>query len=209
MAHDLHPHHVRRVALETLRPTQITVGQQEVREKRREWAALSGRARRERLQSHVFPAVLGPRQQPYIIDHHHLGVALLREAVAKVWIAVLEDLSQVDRALFWRVMEYRRWAHPYDARGRRRDYTAIPRRLLELQDDPYRSLAAAVRNAGGFAKNPEPFAEFLWADFFRARLAAGVVKSRPRRALREALAMARTPAAEFLPGWSGDGQSTA
>jgi hypothetical protein len=203
MAHDLHPHHVRRVALETLRPTQITVGKQEVREKRREWATLSGRARSERLQSHVFPAVLGPRQQPYIVDHHHLGVALLREGVTEVWIALLEDLSRVDRAMFWRVMEFRSWAHPYDARGLRREYTAIPRRLTDLQDDPYRSLAAAVRDAGGYAKSHAPFAEFLWADFFRAHVTAPVVKSRPRRALREGLAVARTPAAAFLPGWSG------
>jgi len=204
MSHDRHPHHVRHVPLESLRPTQITVGKQEVRDKCREWATLARQARRERLASHVFPAVLGPRQQIYIIDHHHLGLALLRERVTEVWVAMLDDLSGVDRDLFWRVMEFRSWAHPFDARGRRRDYRRIPRRLQDLQDDPYRSLAARVREAGGYAKSPVPFAEFLWADYLRTRIDTAQLRRRPRRALREALDLARSSRASFLPGWSGD-----
>ena len=46
-------------------------------------------------------------------------------------------------------MEFYHWAHPYDAANRRRKHTAFPRSLAELQNDPYRSLAARVQDAGG------------------------------------------------------------
>jgi hypothetical protein len=188
---------------ERLRPTQMSVGLAEVATKRREWAALGRKARKLTLERQVFPAVLGPKGRYYIIDHHHLGLALIEEKVDAVLIAVYDDLSWLTPAVFWRTMEFRSWAHPFDARGQRRDFTDIPRRLTALQDDPYRSLAGRVRQAGGCAKSVVPFAEFLWADFFRPRIGARLIRTAPQRALREAVRLARTPQARYLPGWSG------
>ena len=78
-----------------------------------------------------------------------------------------------------------------------------PKRIAALVDDPYRSLAGLVRNAGGFAKDQAPFAEFLWADFFRPQVAARLIDKDPKRATREALRLARSDEARYLPGWSG------
>jgi hypothetical protein len=142
-------HHLSSESPERLRPTQMSVGLAEVATKRREWAALGRKARKLTLERQVFPAVLGPKDRYYIIDHHHLGLALIEEKVDAVLIAVYDDLSWLAPAVFWRTMEFRSWAHPFDARGQRRDYADIPRRLTELQDDPYRSLAGRVRQAGG------------------------------------------------------------
>jgi hypothetical protein len=100
-------------------------------------------------------------------------------------------------------MEFRAWSHPYDNRGKRRDYRDIPQRLTQLEDDPYRSLAGLVRNAGGFAKDQAPFVEFLWADFFRPLVAARLIKKEPRRATRDGTRLARSKAARYLPGWTG------
>lgn len=202
MSHNLHPHHLRRVKLNDLHPTQIAVGEIEVEHKRREWAPLSKQQRRKRLDSHVFPAVLGPMDVPYIVDHHHLGLALQREDVDEIWISVLDELSWLNKTTFWRTMEFRAWTHPYDARGMRQDYDLIPRRLADLQDDPHRSLAALVRDAGGFAKSPVPFAEFLWADFFRAHFPRQRLAKNPQGALREALALSHADDARYLPGWT-------
>jgi hypothetical protein len=47
----------------------------------------------------------------------------------------------------------RGWCRPYDADGRRRDFDDIPRAVSDLVDDPYRSLAGELRQAGGFAKD--------------------------------------------------------
>ncbi len=200
---EVHHHHLAGCAPNQLRPTQMSVGLAEVAIKRREWAALGRKQRRETLQQQVFPAVLGPGSRYYIIDHHHLGLALIEEAVDRVWIALQDDLSWLEPAVFWRTMEFRAWAHPFDSGGKRREYRDMPRRLTQLQDDPYRSLAGNVHRGGGYAKSAAPYAEFLWADFFRTRISARRARREPRRALREGVALAKSAAARYLPGWSG------
>jgi hypothetical protein len=55
-----------------------------------------------------------------------------------------------------------------DSKGERRHYNDIPKRVSDLVDDPFRSLAGELRRAGGFAKDTTPFSEFLWADFLPA-----------------------------------------
>jgi hypothetical protein len=112
-------------------------------------------------------------------------------------------MSWLAPALFWRTMEFRAWSHPYDHRGRRREYRDMPARLADLKDDPYRSLAGMVRDAGGFAKNEAPFVEFLWADYFRPHIEPNLISKDPRRATRMAVKLARGKLARYLPGWSG------
>jgi len=203
MYHVPHTPALLRARLSRLRPTQFTVGYTEVQLKALEWAELPKKRRHSELEQHVFPAVLGPEQDYFIVDHHHLGIALLEEGVKNVYVTVLDDLSWLERAVFWRTMEFRAWSHPYDRRGRRCDYREIPRRLTALADDPYRSLAGMVRRAGGFAKDQAPFAEFLWADYFRPRVAARLIRRDARRATSLALRLAHAPEARYLPGWSG------
>ena len=43
----------------------------------------------------------------------------------------------------------------------------LPRRLQDLPDDPYRTLAWLVRKNEGFCKSSQEFAEFTWADWMR------------------------------------------
>jgi hypothetical protein len=192
-----------RVPLKRLRPTQLSVGYLEVELKSRQWARLGKRERKLQLEHHVFPAVLGPGKNHYIVDHHHLGIALLREGIEDVFVATLDDMSWLAPRVFWRTMEFRSWSHPYDHEGKRRDYRDMPQGLAQLKDDPYRSLAGLVRGAGGFAKDQAPFVEFLWAEYFRPLIAARLIKKDPRRAAREGTRLARSPAARYLPGWTG------
>ena len=196
-------HHFVDAKLLDLHPTQMTAGFAEVALKRREWAALSKKNRKELLASHWFPAVLGPRGRSYIVDHHHLGLALLEEGVERVKLMVLEDLSYLAPTIFWRVMEQRNWVHPFDESGKRRPHTDIPARVTELVDDPHRSLAGMLRSAGGFAKDTSPFAEFLWADYLRPHISRGQIRKSLDVSLREAQGLAKSPLARYLPGWSG------
>ncbi len=197
------------VRLARLRPTQLTVGYLEVTIKARDWARLPRKHLKAELESHVFPAVIGPGGDYFIIDHHHLGIALMEQGVKDGYVAVLDDLSYLEMPVFWRTMEFRSWSHPYDRRGRRCDYRDMPRRLKDLQDDPYRSLAGIVRRAGGYAKDEEPFVEFLWADFFRPRVPARLIRREPGRARQAAMRLAHSEEARYLPGWSGKPQKTA
>ena len=192
-----------RVRLAKLRPTQFSVGYAEVELKADQWAKLGRKQRKIEIEHHVFPSVLGPGGDHYIIDHHHLGLALMAEGEQDVLVTMLDDLSWLEPGVFWRTLEFRSWSHPYDHRGRRRDYRDMPRRLSQLENDPFRSLAGLVRNAGGFAKDQAPFVEFLWADFFRSRVAARLIIREPRRATREGVRLARSGDARYLPGWSG------
>jgi hypothetical protein len=209
MYHVAHNPSLATIRLARVRPTQLTAGYAEVRLKAREWARLPKKERKEALANHVFPAVLGPAHEYFIIDHHHLGIALMEQGVKDAFVAVLDDLSWLEPPVFWRTMEYRSWCHPYDRQGRRRDYREIPRRLQDLKDDPYRSLAGLVRRAGGFAKDQEPFVEFLWADYFRPRVSARLINRNPRRATQRGLELASADGARYLPGWAGKSAAAA
>jgi hypothetical protein len=107
------------VRLVRLRPTQFTVGYVEVTLKAEDWARMPKKRRKLEIEQHVFPAVLGPAREYFIVDHHHLGIALMDEGIKSVQVAVLDDLSWLETAVFWQTMEFRSWSHPYDRRGRR------------------------------------------------------------------------------------------
>jgi hypothetical protein len=191
------------VAIVDLRPTQITVGMREVLAKRKRWRETGAKKGGKFLGKHLIPVVLGPKKRNYVVDHHHLARALHDEGVKDVAITVVSDLSGLDSDAFWAVMDNKSWMHPYDDEGRRRHYDDIPKSVTELVDDPYRSLAGELRRAGGFAKDTTPFSEFLWADFLRRNLKRKVIERDFDRALERALALAKTPAANYLPGWCG------
>jgi hypothetical protein len=189
------------VAIVDLRPTQLTVGMREVRAKRKHWREVEEGGKF--LGKHVIPVVLGPKHRHYIVDHHHLARALHDEGVKNVAVTVVSNLSSVDRVSFWTVMDNRRWMHPFDDQGRRRPYGDIPRSVAGLVDDPFRSLAGELRRAGAFAKDTMPFSEFLWGDFLRRRLKRKLVERDFDRAIEQALALAKSPQANYLPGWCG------
>lgn len=192
------------VPITDLRPTQMTVGLREVALKRAQWRAADGKARVRLLRRHVLPAVLGPKNRPYIVDHHHFARALLEEEAGLVAIYVLADLSHLPKRNFWTYLDNSAWCHAYDRHGRRRDLHAIPKRLGKLRDDPFRSLAGELIRRGGCAKSGKPFAEFLWADHLRHRVDPAMVASNYDAAVGQALQLARLDDAKSLPGWCGE-----
>ena len=191
------------VAVVDLRPTQITVGMREVLVKRKRWRETATKKGEKFLGKHVIPVILGPKLRHYVTDHHHLARALHDEGVKEVAVTVIADLSRLEPDAFWIVMDSRSWMHPFDAKGRRRHYRDIPKSVVELVDDPFRSLAGELRRAGGFAKDTTPFSEFLWADFLRRRMKRKEVERDFDHAVEEALELAKSDAADYLPGWCG------
>jgi len=185
----------------SLRPTQFTLGMREVAMRRKNWGAHDPTKLADYLAAHMVPVVLGPGKVPFLIDHHHLARALYEQGVNSVYITVVADVSAVDPQLFWNVMDFRGWTHPYDSKGRRRDHTELPKNVKGMKDDPYRSLSGELRNIGGYAKDATPFSEFLWADFFRARIKAKAIERDFEGTLSKARELARSPEANYLPGW--------
>ena len=170
--------------LEELRPTQVTVGFDEIALKRRQWRARTSEEQTRRIFEHPFPAVRGPNANYYMIDGHHLGYALLEEGVDLVWIRPVDDgLSHLNVTEFWRVMDERGLTHPYDAQGRRCDYAEMPGTLRELVDDPFRSLVARMRRSSECPKNLAPFAEFQWVNHLRNRIRLETLRADPEQAI--------------------------
>jgi hypothetical protein len=191
------------IPIRELHPTQITVGMREVEAKRKRWREEGRKKGAEFLGKHMIPVILGPKKRHYVIDHHHLARALHDEGVKDVLVAVVADLSKLERGNFWFVLDCHSWMHPFDDDGRRRGYKDIPDNVSKLVDDPYRSLAGELRRAGGFAKDTTPFSEFLWADFFRERIKRKTIERNFAQAVEKALQLAKSTEADYLPGWCG------
>lgn len=191
------------VEIHRLRPTQITVGLIEVHDKRAKLEGLKKHEQKEFLFAHPIPSVWGPDGKLYITDHHHLGRAAEEAGIDSGFFWVEDDFSKVPIAQFWPKMTQARWAHPIDQHGQTRPFTDIPDHLAQLVDDPYRSLAGYVRDAGAYEKTPTAFAEFQWADFFRPRVAIGPTRADFNRSVAMAVKLAVSPEASHLPGYRG------
>jgi hypothetical protein len=181
----------------------MTVGLREVKEKRKELRAREAKKIGKFLGSHMTPVVLGPGKRHYVIDHHHLARALHDEGFEQILVTVVADLSMLEQDEFWIFADHRSWVHPFDDKGRRRDFSELPKSIDKLTDDPFRSLAGELRRAGGFAKDTTPFSEFLWADFFRRRIKRKSVEDEFPTALKQAMKLAKSQEARYLPGWCG------
>jgi hypothetical protein len=194
----LHP-----VALASLRPTQMAVGLREVQRKRERWCELDADARERFLSHHMLPTVIGPKGRRYLVDHHHLCRALHDEKADWVFAMTLADLSHLGHKMFWTVMEHRGWIYPFDHKGERCSVDDLPRSIGQLDDDPFRSLAAELRAAGGYAKEPTPIHEFLWAAYLRSEIGGKRLLANRDLALAAALDLAHAPQSSFMPGWCG------
>jgi len=189
--------------IDEVRPTQMTLGLLEVVDQRKAWRAAKGKDRSKSLSEHVVPGVIGPKGWFYAVDHHHLIRALHEEGASEIFVQILADFSKIDPEEFWINLDHRQWAHAYDEAGDRADFSQMPKHISDLKDDPYRSLAGAVRRAGGFAKELTPYAEFLWATFFRSRIEADDLIGEFEESVDHATRLAHSHAARHLPGWCG------
>lgn len=197
-----------RIKVQQLRPLQATVGMLEVDEKRTHLLSLDAKALKQFLKTAPIPTVLGKDARHYVIDHHHLARALWDGAMTEAFAQVIEDFSALSELQFWDAVIERRWVHPYDERGILRALSVIPDEVSGLTDDPYRSLAAFVRNAGGYLKTPEPFAEFQWAAFYRTRIPMWTNPLQFKAAVEQGVHLARSPDARTLPGFTPPGRES-
>lgn len=193
-----------------LRPTQFAVGMREVREKKAKIEEMDARELDKYLEKHPIPIVIAPDGGFYLTDHHHLARALADADTKEtnedkeVYAEVERNWSDKDTARFWEKMEEHHFVYLYDEKGDGpKSHTALPRTVKGLKDDPYRSLAAEVREEGGFEKSDEPFAEFRWANYFRKHVTIGAGEAGWRKAVKDALGWAKRPAAKNLPGFTG------
>lgn len=194
------------VPLDLLRPTQMAVGMRAVAAKREKVERRADKPRKmmHYLEKRPIPAVLGPNTGIYIIDHHHLSLALWLSDVSEVFVDIIDDLSRVSPPRFWNRMAADGRIHPYDSSGQNVQADQLPTHIRELASDPYRDLAWSVREAGGFAKTTTPYSEFRWAAYFRRNIAPSTVRRDFDLAHDQAMWLARSRCAARLPGFKGE-----
>ncbi len=201
----LQHHFVRKVKLSDLVPTQVAIGYLEVRAKQQEWNSLDKQERQQQMDKHWFPAVIGPGQRYYIVDHHHTAMALQKVGEKFALVIAKHDWSALDCAIFWKTMEFHHFAHPYDAKGKRIPFKKMPQRVSELSDDPFRGLVSVAQKAGAVASELPSLAQFLWADYFRKNISSKELRmGAAQAAVVKALELAKLQQASYLPGWSGN-----
>jgi hypothetical protein len=167
------------VEIDMLRPTQIFLGFIEVKYRASElekYEKENSSEFHEYLLERPIKVVVGPGGQYYIVDHHHMARALSNIGKTKAVVKVMANLGHLTPTAFWERMAKENWVYPYSPNGRLVSNPQTFARILrqnvnEMIDDPYRSLAWAVKRAGGFTKGESDYyIEFVWANFFRDRI---------------------------------------
>jgi hypothetical protein len=196
---------IKKAKLSDLKPTQITVGEKEVKEKKKELGHMNKKELDEFLKMNPIPVVLGPEQKSYILDHHHLGKSLVELGHKECYTVVLHDFSTLEFGKFLQVMQLLELIHLYDENNVQDHLYNLPKHVSELKDDPFRSLAGYVRKHKGYIKTSDakPYVEFKWAEFFRLHITPDELKEDFDASLFKALTLAVREDAKELPGWIG------
>jgi hypothetical protein len=143
--------------------------------------------------------VLGPANKAYVIDHHHLGLALLKENFKSAPMHVEADFSHLPLRSFWKRMRADHFLYLVSAKGTPKPLRSLPRDLECLKDDPYRSLAGFVRSAGGFTKPPLPSPSSNGPTFSASASAKNLFANDSRIASAKASAWPKAPPPPSCP----------
>ena len=203
-----------------IHPTQCAVGYADVAVKMEELSKYEKSGELEKyLKTKIIPCVLGPNNVVYITDHHHMGLALTILAAewkesnpkkdgnlnpfVKCTFDMLGDFSTTNlpKKVFFQTLKNMNFLHPKDESGQ--ENGVIPKRLIDLKNDHYRSIAGFVRKSGGFKKINKPYLEFEWADFFRKHITVEEIETDIKSAVIKGIQLALSENAKHLPGWTG------
>ncbi|MEN3366338.1 MAG: hypothetical protein V7606_3612 [Burkholderiales bacterium] len=187
------------ISLDALHPMQPAVGMIQVEERA---AKLRGETDFSEQTSRALPVVQAPDGGFYLTDGHHQASVLHRAGAKQVKARVIGRFN--NQATFWDEMRARRWVYLFDQHGRPITPAALPERIADLADDPYRSLAGYAQNAGYFGKTNTYFMEFEWARYFGSRMGwQPIDRMTLLSALQSAEKLACKPEAKDLPGYLG------
>ncbi len=194
------------VPIKLLHPTQIALGFREVALRADRIAAMKPQKLEKYMRERIAPVVIGPQGRPYLLDHHHLAKALLvAGASTELYAVIRENWATLDDTEFWKRMQAKQWVYLLDEKGQGPIAPAtLPVSVADMRDDPYRSLAWAVRERNGYRDTGALFADLLWANFLRTRVKTPPEGDTFEKAIQEALGLVHAAAAAALPGYTAD-----
>jgi hypothetical protein len=195
-----------KVAIADLQPTQMCVGLAEVRSRMQDFSRETTPQRLRYLQEKPVPLVRSRAGDLWMVDRHHRLRGLIEidpDAEAFGYLA-LDSASDTPHQVLTELQQ-RGWLYLYDGRGLGPlSPAALPRRLPDLQDDPYRSLVWKLKKEGMIDPAPLiPFHEFRWGAWLRRRPLPPFSSAQLGPALATARSLVRSRAASHLAGWKG------
>ena len=160
------------VAVASLQPTQWCVGLAEVWSRQQDFALQTREKRLKDLKRKPVPLVRSAEGELWMVDRHHRLRALLGlDPQATTWGYLIADLSVDSRDAVLQVLDQQGWLYLIDGRGNGpHQPQALPRSLLDLEDDPYRSLVWKLKQEGLIKPQRQiPYHEFRWGHWLRRR----------------------------------------
>jgi len=156
-------------------PTQLMIGYDDAYTKQLLIESLKKDELEKYLKKNMIPVVMGPGNKYYMTDHHHHVRAMYDANIAddlkKLIANVTDNWSKMEESDFWPQMLVSGYYWPFDPKEHGPlDPAYLQVNIENIPDDPYRSLATLVEDAGIFSKTGVPFAEFMWANFFRENI---------------------------------------
>lgn len=192
------------IAIDDLHPTQLTLGMEEVEERKKKVAKLSAGELQDLLVKKAVPHVLGPKQRIYMVDHHHFCRVMHDLGHRTVLLGRREkDWSHLDLEKFWKKMEKQLLCWPIDIDGNERPCVKIPSHVKDLTDNPWRTLARGVRGEAFKTDDEGHFQEFHWGNYFRSFMTTRLLETDIDLAKKLAVKVSRLDEAQDLPGYLG------
>jgi hypothetical protein len=156
-----------------IQPTQALLGMQEVSCKTAHYASMSSSDLQQYWGKHIVPAVAGSGGGIFVTDHHHSirALQLAKRADPQDRLVVMNVSATIPASTldeFWSGMLQANLLWLQDDRFHiPMNPNLLPASLSRMVNDPYRSLAWAVRNNGGYGAVDDPFQDFLYAELMR------------------------------------------
>ena len=164
-----------RIHTAELAPTQACIGGFEVvlkadRFKLMSPSTVDSYLRRKQKKGKPVQVVKGLHRYFVVDGHHTLSAILIACERTELELSVRADFSDCESAdEFWERMSEDGLLYDKNL-GKPVSPEDFPDSLLELQDDPFRSIAWIIRKMGAYDDLKQPYQEFLIADFLRENM---------------------------------------
>ena len=141
-----------------------------------------------------------------MLDKHHRLRALLEiDRTAEAFGYLVEDLTYRTKINILDYLNSRGWLYLFNCRGVGPQPTKnLPKNLLELTDDPFRSLVWKLKREGLINPQPLiPYNEFIWGNWLRKRPFPPFNSLNLKPAINLARKLVVSKSCSHLPGWKG------
>ena len=194
------------IPIASLQPTQWCIGLAEVWARQEGFASENRQQRLDYLKGKPVPLVRSAAGEVWMVDRHHRLRALLgRDPQATALGYIIAELPTSERSDVLRFLEQQGWLYLIDGRGAGpRQPMELPRTLLDLEDDPYRSLVWRLKKDGFIKPQPQiPYHEFRWGAWLRRRPLPPFNSRQLNPALAPARRLVCSESASGMAGWKG------